>query len=408
MKKLLSISLIIIMIMMTFVACNNSTDEETSSSTTQTTEQNTVGTQDSDEKPNNEKEDDKNSDEEENNTNEEEEIGFNEPEWTIESLPESSAGLELELNEDGKGYTVVGIGTCTDTEIVIGKYNNLPITQIRRHAFENCDKIIGITIGGGVEKIESAFKNCKSITKLNITHIASWCNVDFPNGIEFSHPLSSENLTGKLYYNGTLVDELIIPNGVTKINAYTFGGCTNIKKVTWPSSVTSIGDCAFGGTGLTSITIPDSVTSIGDFAFSTCTKLSNVTISNNITSLSRLVFARCTALDNVIIPNSVTSIESGAFSECTSLKSITIPNSVTSIGYSAFLGCTELTAVKLGNGVTSIGYMAFSGCTGLTTINFQGTKAEWKAITKGTDWNSNTDSYTVKCTDGDIIKSEDN
>ena len=353
---------------MTFAACNNSTDEETSSSATQTTEQSTIGTQSSDEKPNNEKEDDKNSGEEENNTNKEEDTDFNEPEWTIETLPESSAGLELELNEDGKGYTVVGIGTCTDTEIVIGKYNNLPVTQIRRHAFENCDKIIGITIGGGVEKIGGAFKNCKSLTKLNITNITSWCNVEFE---EYSVPLASsaESFPAELYYNGTLLEKLIIPNGVKHIPNTAFAG-RSIKEVYIPNSVTSIGESAF---------------------------------------------AYCRGLASITIPDSVTKIEGGAFG-ATGITSITIPNSVTSIGKFTFSGCTALKSITIPNSVTSIGAYVFEECNALTTINFQGTKAEWKAIKKyrfsldGVITNTcqpPTDDYTVHCTDGDIAKADD-
>ena len=49
-----------------------------------------------------------------------EEDGENENEEPEEEpLVESTAGLEFVLNEDGKGYTLVGIGTCTATEIVI-------------------------------------------------------------------------------------------------------------------------------------------------------------------------------------------------------------------------------------------------------------------------------------------------
>ncbi|MBR1746692.1 MAG: leucine-rich repeat domain-containing protein, partial [Clostridia bacterium] len=90
------------------------------------------------------------------------------------------------------------------------------------------------------------------------------------------------------------------------------------------------------------------------------------------------------------------------FSSCTSLTSITIPDSVTSIGWGAFRGCTGLTSVTIGNSVTSIRDGAFNDCTGLTSITFEGTKAQWNAIQKGSDWNDGTGDYTVHCTDGDI------
>ena len=51
----------------------------------------------------------------------------------------------------------------------------------------------------------------------------------------------------------------------------------NVKKVTIPNNVTSIGYGAFSGcSSLTSITIPDSVTSIGAGAFEKCRYVSDI------------------------------------------------------------------------------------------------------------------------------------
>ncbi|MBE6667240.1 MAG: hypothetical protein E7607_02895 [Ruminococcaceae bacterium] len=55
---------------------------------------------------------------------------------------------------------------------------------------------------------------------------------------------------------------------------------------------------------------------------------------------------------------------------------------------------------------TSIGSSAFSGCSGLTSINYNGTKEQWKAITKYSNWNYRTGNYTVTCTDGVLTKAE--
>ena len=237
MKRILACILVVMMMLPLFASCNK--DDDSGSGTTATTPQTSNTEQNKPENEGNENnENNENNEENEDNSDEEENSGFNEPGWTIESLPESSEGLEFALNEDGKGYTVVGIGTCTDTEIVIGKYKNLPVTQIGEDAFKDCANITSITIGGGVEKIgNNAFKGCESLTKLNITHIASWCKIELVS--ETSIPLrdssnsseSLENLSTKLYYNGVLVDELIIPNGVTKISPYAFAACANIKTV---------------------------------------------------------------------------------------------------------------------------------------------------------------------------------
>ena len=67
----------------------------------------------------------------------------------------------------------------------------------------------------------------------------------------------------------------------------------------------------------------------------------------------------------------------------------------------AFANCSSLSSVTIPNSVTTIGVVAFYNCTSLSNINFNGTIAQWKAITKGTEWNIGVPSTTkVTCTDG--------
>ena len=61
-------------------------------------------------------------------------------------------------------------------------------------------------------------------------------------------------------------------------------------------------------------------------------------------------------------------------------------------------------SVTIPDSVTSIESDAFRYCRSLTEINFEGTKAQWKAISKGSNWNYNTGAYTIYCTDGNIGK----
>ena len=99
-------------------------------------------------------------------------------------------------------------------------------------------------------------------------------------------------------------------------------------------------------------------------------------------------------LRKVEIPEGVTSIADGVFENCKSLQSIVIPNSVTSIGEKAFNGCTSLKSVVIPDSVTSINKNAFDGCTSLKTINFLGTRNQWKELKLKLDGN-----IIVKCSD---------
>ena len=160
-----------------------------------------------------------------------------------------------------------------------------------------------------------------------------------------------------------------IPDSVTTIRGGAFEDCSSLTSVTIPDSVTSIGDSAFSNcSSLTSVTIPDSVTSIGDSAFSNCSSLTSVTIGNSVTTIGEKTFAYCCSLTSVTIPNSVTTIGYGAFADCSSLTSITIPDSVTTIGITAFYNCSSLTSVTIPKNLTKIESNTFYGCSSLENI----------------------------------------
>ncbi len=239
------------------------------------------------------------------------------------------------------------------------------VTSIGNYAFSSCTTPDSVTIPDSVTSIgTNAFLGCSGLNDVHITDLEAWCNISFST--YSSNPFyNAENL----YLNGELVTDLVIPEGVTKINSYAFYGCECIESVVIPDSVTSIGQYAFYYcTALDSVVIPDSVTSIGNNAFINCTSLESVDIPDSVTSIGNAAFRSCTSLDSVVIPDSVTSINSQVFYGCTSLESVVIPDSVTSIGSSAFQNCTALDSVVIPDSVTKIESSTFLGCISLESV----------------------------------------
>lgn len=259
----------------------------------------------------------------------------------------SAQGLKFEKLDDGS-YTVTGIGTCTDSYLVIPeKYNGSYVTSISAQAFKNCTGLTNIVVPNSVTSIGyNAFSGCSSLESITLPFVGGYKNPDLGTSLSslFGFIFGTSNYTGGI---------------ATEQGYYT---------LYIPSS-------------LKSVTITDG------------------TIQSN-------AFQNCTGLTSITIKNGVTSIGGNAFSGCTSLTSVTIGNGVTSIGANAFSGCTSLTTVTMGNGVTSIGSTIFNQENssleqGTIQINYSRSKEVWDSIVEK-------DSYWDGYDNGDNNNNYDN
>ncbi len=329
---------------------------------------------------------------------------------------------------DGTVLTISGNGEMEDyysslpwgtsiTEVIIKD----GVTSIGSHAFYDCTSLETITISDSVTSIgDGAFEYCTMIEKVywNAKIVVDFnrsSNI-FKNagtgsqGIEFVFGDSVERIPNNLFWLSDSsyepnIKSVTIPSSVKSIGSSAFSDCTKLESVyitdvaAWcsidfendfsnpvyyaknlyidgelvedlviPDGVKTVPVFAFSGTTLSSIIIPDSVTNIGRYAFSYCTSLTSIKIPDSVTNISDSAFSGCTNLTSITVPDSVTSIGGSAFSDCTNLGLVTIGDSVTSIGRYAFGNCTNLTSVIIGKGVTDIGDSAFRKCTNLASI----------------------------------------
>lgn len=185
-----------------------------------------------------------------------------------------------------------------------------------------------------------------------------------------------------------VVQSITVSSGITKIGNKIFADCDNLKTVSLPDTVTSIGESVFTifedmvgvVRGLEEITIPASVKSIGKLAFSG------------------------TKLTEIIIPASVTEIGDYVFRDCAKLKTARIDSSI--IGAFMFTSCSALSSLTISAKCNSIGANVITYCSSLETITYEGTIAQWNAIQKPNNWMSSGQHYyndylkKIQCTDG--------
>lgn len=195
-----------------------------------------------------------------------------------------------------------------------------------------------------------------------------------------------------------------IGEGVTKVGACSFWGCSNLQNISFPNSLKEIGFAAFADCKkIGSVNIPSG--KIGESAFIRCSAMTKATFGPNVTAMGVSAFENCTGLQGVYIsdvaawckidfggylanplryathlylnnalvtdlsiPNGVAEIRDYAFWYCADLKTVTIPSSVASVSDYAFYMCTALNKVVMSEGVKKIGASAFDSCSSLNQV----------------------------------------
>ncbi len=305
----------------------------------------------------------------------------------------------LSLRADTRGIAVEAFNECTNLTGNLVFPDGL--VAVGEYAFRCCNGLTGVTIPASVKQVGAwAFYDCKGLTGVYVNDIAAWCAIDFE--VEMSAGTNPLEYAKNLYFNGSLVETLRIPDGVTSINDYAFAYCESITSVILPQGLRYIGKYAFAAcTNLAGdLVIPDEVTEIGEFAFRE-TKITSLVIPDGVTTLGDRSFYMCFKLKTVFIGKGVTSMGVNVFNECglnditvdeenTAYQSIdgslytkdgktlllyvpkewgvfvVLPDGVTAIGDQAFTNMNEITGISFPQGLTYIGKAAFFGCLSLT------------------------------------------
>ncbi|MBE6574088.1 MAG: leucine-rich repeat domain-containing protein, partial [Ruminococcaceae bacterium] len=207
------------------------------------------------------------------------------------------------------------------------------VTSIGKYAFEYHENMKSITIPPSVKVIvEYAFDHCSSLDAVYISDMASWCGIEFVSN-NTSNPLS---IAHKLYLNGELVEDLVIPEGVERIEEYAFKNFSSISSVTLPKSLKYVGIYAFYGcSSVKSVHIKDLKQWCGiDFEYALCYDAFDLYLNGELVT-------------DLVIPEDVEFVTHYAFYNVGSITSVTIPENVKSMGFHTFDGCANLKDISI-------------------------------------------------------------
>lgn len=243
----------------------------------------------------------------------------------IEILPiVSKSSFQFQLSQTKNSYIVTGYNDQENNQ-------NIEIPQ-----YWNTFPVIGIG--------DEAFKNCKSINKINI-----------PNYISVFGTY--------IFSDCTNLKEVNLLSNLTTIGEGWFNNCSSLMTFKIPNTITKIEKNAFKGcSNLIGITIPNTVIIVEEYAFSDCSQLVGVSLSKNMTKLNKGIFKNCISLVDVTNLDVIKEIDEEAFMECKSLISVDLSSEITEIKEDTFYNCTSLTNMELPSKLQKIGKNAFNGC----------------------------------------------
>ena len=99
---------------------------------------------------------------------------------------------------------------------------------------------------------------------------------------------------GSVFRGNKVIDtfeELAYFTGLTAIDDYAFNG-SSIRKVSFPSSVTEIGESAFCATNLSGeLHIPGTVKNVGNYAFNSCLQITGVILEEGVETVGYYCFS---------------------------------------------------------------------------------------------------------------------
>lgn len=227
---------------------------------------------------------------------------------------------------------------------------NLPdsLIEIGKLAFDDCHQLKSVVIPDSVEKIEENAFNLNSLESITLSNNLTICELgvrwfasDIP--LQFNQYMNGYYIGSKdnpymalARVTSSDTTEFTFAPEVKFVLNDAFNDCENLTSINLPDTLLGIGQKAFYGAKLNEIIIPDSVTKVGREAFGNCTNLTKVKWSKNTPIIEEYTFCDYSYLGDrpfceFEIPEGVKVIEKGAIS--LKLSSVHIPSTVVYIGY---------------------------------------------------------------------------
>ncbi len=292
----------------------------------------------------------------------------------------------LKYEEVEGGYKILGYVDGVDLPLLyIPSYiERKPVVSIAKRAFNASKTLTAVYVPSTVKDVgDSAFFGCDNLDRVSIQ------GGNLKIG---TYAFASCRSLKRVVFNGAAAE----------LGNYAFMNCSKIA-IYYTQNVTTIGECAFLGSGLSGELDLRGVKNIKSGAFNGC-EITSITLGKNLSAIEPSAFFNCDDLSEIklsdendeyvyvdgclirrsdntlvlglasaVIPETVVSIGDYAFAHRKNLSEMAIPSSVTAIGSYAFAYCENLKTIEVSQSVKSIQSCVFKNCVSLT-------KATWRTL----------------------------
>lgn len=222
------------------------------------------------------------------------------------------------------------------------------IAKIGKKAFFRKGKVNSVTVAEGTEEIgEQAFAGCRTLEWVKLPQsVKTICDEAFRDCPNLESVTAPDHVAVGSYVCRNS-DQMADAEGFAVIGStlccyFGEGGAVVI-----PERVKHISASAFAYTKITSIVIPKGITAIDAFTFKGCGELTEVTLPEGLAEIKLCAFAYCGKLAKVVLPEGVTCVGIAAFSSCKELTEVIFPSTVASIEPQVFERCDNLKRITL-------------------------------------------------------------
>ncbi len=175
------------------------------------------------------------------------------------------------------------------------------------------------------------------------------------------------------FQDQTSVTSVVIPDSVKEIGLGAFSGCSSISSVDLGHGVEYLDTAAFESLNVQKLVIPSSITKGGGVGGFLGATIDTVIFEEGTEVIPHFMFGNGSSIGNVVIPDGVTKIGYDAFSYVAGLEEIVLPDSVTIIEHNAFAHMPDLRSVHISAGLgldeASVAN-PFEGSLGIESVTF--------------------------------------